>query len=48
MYWAKKILEWTSDPDEALAAAIYLNDKVEYSTEQYNTVVQLLAALSCR
>ncbi|KAL2902254.1 Deoxyribodipyrimidine photo-lyase [Bienertia sinuspersici] len=29
MYWAKKILEWTSGPEEALATAIYLNDKYE-------------------
>ena len=29
MYWAKKILEWSKTPDEALAAAIYLNDKYE-------------------
>ena len=27
MYWAKKILEWSSSPEEALANAIYLNDK---------------------
>jgi deoxyribodipyrimidine photo-lyase len=27
MYWAKKILEWTSSPDIALETAIYLNDK---------------------
>lgn len=27
MYWAKKILEWTSSPEEALATAIFLNDK---------------------
>ena len=27
MYWAKKILEWTSSPPEALEMAIYLNDK---------------------
>ncbi|KAF5180401.1 Deoxyribodipyrimidine photo-lyase [Thalictrum thalictroides] len=27
MYWGKKILEWTSGPQEALALAIYLNDK---------------------
>jgi deoxyribodipyrimidine photo-lyase len=26
MYWAKKILEWTASPEEALAVAIYLND----------------------
>ncbi|KAJ4827949.1 DNA photolyase phr1 [Turnera subulata] len=29
MYWAKKILEWTRGPEEALATAIYLNDKYE-------------------
>lgn len=27
MYWAKKILEWTKSPEEALAEAIFLNDK---------------------
>lgn len=27
MYWAKKILEWTTSPEEALKFAIYLNDK---------------------
>jgi len=27
MYWAKKILEWTASPEEALEIAIYLNDK---------------------
>ena len=26
MYWAKKILEWTESPEQALAAAIRLND----------------------
>lgn len=27
MYWAKKILEWTTSPEEALETAIYLNDR---------------------
>lgn len=27
MYWAKKILEWSKSPTEALETAIYLNDK---------------------
>lgn len=27
MYWAKKILEWTKSPEEALEVGIYLNDK---------------------
>jgi len=29
MYWAKKILEWSPGPEEAMAAAIYLNDRYE-------------------
>ncbi|MBN1413871.1 MAG: deoxyribodipyrimidine photo-lyase [Bacteroidales bacterium] len=29
MYWAKKILEWSASPEEALQTAIYLNDKYE-------------------
>ena len=29
MYWAKKILEWTPGPEEAVETAIYLNDKYE-------------------
>ncbi|MBM4175015.1 MAG: deoxyribodipyrimidine photo-lyase [Ignavibacteria bacterium] len=27
MYWAKKILEWSKSPEQALETAIYLNDK---------------------
>lgn len=27
MYWAKKILEWTETPEQAMAIAVYLNDK---------------------
>jgi deoxyribodipyrimidine photo-lyase len=29
MYWAKKILEWTVSPEEALEIALYLNDKYQ-------------------
>lgn len=29
MYWAKKILEWTSNAETAMKEAIYLNDKYE-------------------
>lgn len=29
MYWAKKILEWSKSPEEALRIATYLNDKYE-------------------
>ena len=27
MYWAKKILEWSKSPEDAIETAIYLNDK---------------------
>lgn len=29
MYWAKKILQWSESPEEAIKIAIYLNDKYE-------------------
>jgi deoxyribodipyrimidine photo-lyase len=29
MYWAKKILEWTNSPEEAIEIATFLNDKYE-------------------
>jgi len=29
MYWAKKILEWSETPEEAIEKAIYLNDRYE-------------------
>ncbi len=34
MYWAKKVLEWTLDPDTAIKYLIYLNDK--YSLDGYD------------
>ncbi|KAH9777475.1 Deoxyribodipyrimidine photo-lyase [Citrus sinensis] len=39
MYWAKKILEWTTGPEEALAIAIYLNDKYEIDGRDPNGYV---------
>ncbi len=29
MYWAKKILEWSGSPEEALETALFLNDRYE-------------------
>jgi deoxyribodipyrimidine photo-lyase len=29
MYWGKKILEWTTNPEEAFSIALYLNNKYE-------------------
>ncbi|XP_075505785.1 deoxyribodipyrimidine photo-lyase [Primulina tabacum] len=39
MYWAKKILEWTIGPEEALAISIYLNDKYEIDGRDPNGYV---------
>ena len=39
MYWAKKILEWTPSPEEALKIAIYLNDKYELDGRDPNGYV---------
>jgi deoxyribodipyrimidine photo-lyase len=29
MYWGKKILEWSPDPETAISSANYLNDRYE-------------------
>ncbi|KAM9316567.1 deoxyribodipyrimidine photo-lyase-like [Gastrophryne carolinensis] len=39
MYWAKKILEWTNSPEEALKFAIYLNDRFELDGRDPNGYV---------
>ncbi|XP_073215205.1 deoxyribodipyrimidine photo-lyase-like isoform X3 [Lepidochelys kempii] len=39
MYWAKKILEWTRSPEEALKFAIYLNDRYELDGRDPNGYV---------
>lgn len=39
MYWAKKILEWTNSPEEAIKIAIYLNDKYELDGRDPNGYV---------
>ena len=39
MYWAKKILEWTASPEEALEIAIYLNDRYELDGRDPNGYV---------
>ncbi|MCB0732845.1 MAG: deoxyribodipyrimidine photolyase, partial [Ignavibacteriae bacterium] len=41
MYWAKKILEWTKTPEEALEIGIYLNDKYELDGRDPNGYVGL-------
>ena len=39
MYWAKKILEWTESPEEALRIAVYLNDRYELDGRDPNGYV---------
>ena len=39
MYWAKKILEWSNNPEEALSSAISLNDKFELDGRDPNGFV---------
>ncbi len=39
MYWAKKILEWSKSPEDALRIAIYLNDKYELDGRDPNGYV---------
>jgi len=39
MYWAKKILEWTTSPEEAITRAIYLNNKYELDGHDPNGYV---------
>lgn len=46
MYWAKKILEWTFQPKEALKTAIYLNDKYAYDAPSANGYVGILWAIA--
>ncbi|MGC9342658.1 MAG: deoxyribodipyrimidine photo-lyase [Bacteroidales bacterium] len=39
MYWAKKILEWSESPEEAMKIAVYLNDKYELDGRDPNGYV---------
>ncbi|XP_053685313.1 deoxyribodipyrimidine photo-lyase [Sabethes cyaneus] len=39
MYWAKKILEWTRTPEDALEIAIYLNDRYQLDGRDPNGYV---------
>lgn len=42
MYWAKKILEWSATPEEALATALFLNDRYALDGRDPNGVVGVL------
>ncbi len=42
MYWAKKILEWTQDPQTAIDIALTLNDRYELDGRDSNGVVGVM------
>mmetsp|Transcript_11141 Transcript_11141/g.16973 ORF Transcript_11141/g.16973 Transcript_11141/m.16973 type:complete len:611 (-) Transcript_11141:210-2042(-) len=46
MYWAKKILEWTTDPEDALRIAVYLNDKYSLDGRDPNGYVGCMWAIA--
>lgn len=46
MYWAKKILEWTENPETALRYAIYLNDAYSIDGGDPNGYVGVLWAIA--
>lgn len=46
MYWAKKILEWSSSPQDAITAAIYLNDAYSIDGGDPNGYVGILWSIA--
>jgi deoxyribodipyrimidine photo-lyase len=42
MYWGKKIIEWSPSPEEALANAIYLNDRYALDGRDPNSITNIL------
>lgn len=42
MYWAKKILEWSNSPENAIEIAVYLNDKYALDGNDSNGYVGIL------
>lgn len=46
MYWAKKILEWSATPAEALQTALYLNDKYAIDGGDPNGYVGVLWSIA--
>ena len=46
MYWAKKILEWSSSTQEAIDTALYLNDKYNLDGTDPNGVVGVMWSIA--
>jgi deoxyribodipyrimidine photo-lyase len=46
MYWAKKILEWTDTPEQAITFALTLNDRYELDGRDSNGVVGVMWSIA--
>ncbi|MGV3617686.1 MAG: deoxyribodipyrimidine photo-lyase [Fimbriimonas sp.] len=46
MYWAKKILEWSPTPEEALATTVFLNDKYFLDGRDANGYANILWSIA--
>jgi deoxyribodipyrimidine photo-lyase len=46
MYWAKKLLEWSKTPEEAIKIGIYLNDKYSIDGGDPNGYVGMLWSIA--
>ena len=46
MYWAKKLLEWSASPDQAIQTAVYLNDKYSIDGGDPNGYVGILWSIA--
>jgi deoxyribodipyrimidine photo-lyase len=42
MYWGKKILQWSPSPEEALASAVYLNDRYALDGQDPTSIANIL------
>jgi deoxyribodipyrimidine photo-lyase len=48
MYWAKKILEWTKRPEDALGIVIHLNDRYQLDGRDPNGYTNIAWAIGGR
>ena len=46
MYWAKKIIEWSENPDIALKTAVYLNNKYAFDSPSPSGYVNILWSMA--
>ncbi len=46
MYWAKKILEWSSSPEDAIRTAVYLNDRYQLDGRDVNGYAGILWSIA--